>query len=176
MKKLFIFFIALVLTASVDAQKNPIDELFDKYSGQDGFTTVYISSRMFSMFAGIDSSDPEFTDLMQRLKSIRILSVEDTVKYGKLDFHAELGKKVDYSTYEDLMLVKSGAKTVRFLVKYNGDRFSELLMVTSGGGGGSSLISIKGDLDMKNITDISKTMGIEDLKAVEKSNPQPRKK
>lgn len=171
MKKLFIILTALILTATVDAQKNPIDELFDKYSGQDGFTTVFISSRMFSMFAGIESSDPEFTDLMQRLKSIRILSVEDTVKYAKLDFHAELGKKVDYSTYEDLMLVKSGAKTVRFLVKYNGNRFSELLMVTSGGGGGSSLISIKGDLDMKNITDISKTMGIKDMEALQ-DNPK----
>ncbi len=166
----------VIVGLSASAQKNPIDEIFDKYSGMDGFTTVFISSRMFSMFAGVDSSDPEFTELMNRLKSIRILSVEDTVKYAKVDFHAELGKKVDYKSYEDLMIVKSGAKTVRFMVKYNGDRFSELLMVTSGGGSGSTLISIKGDLDMNNISSISKSMGIEEMKALEKGNSNTQKK
>jgi hypothetical protein len=42
--------ILLLSVASLTAwtQKSPVDELFDRYDGKDGFTSVYISSKMFS--------------------------------------------------------------------------------------------------------------------------------
>ncbi|MEZ5012615.1 MAG: DUF4252 domain-containing protein, partial [Bacteroidales bacterium] len=79
-----------------------------------------------------------------------------------LNLYKELEKKVDFSKYEELMVVKEGGKDIKFLIREKGNRIEELLMI-GGGPGSNVLISIKGDLDMDNISDISRTIGIEEL-------------
>ncbi|MEZ5001329.1 MAG: DUF4252 domain-containing protein [Bacteroidales bacterium] len=79
-----------------------------------------------------------------------------------MNLYKELEKKVDFSKYEELMVVKEGGKDIKFLIREKGNRIEELLMI-GGGPGSNVLISIKGDLDMDNISDISRTIGIEEL-------------
>jgi len=167
MKKLFLFFTGLLLSIAIQAQTNPIDEMFNKYSEKDGFTIVTISSRMFSMFANQESGNKDADNIMQRLKSIRILSVEDSLLNQNLNFYGELSRKLDMSVYEELMVVKEGRDITKFLIRQNGNLITELLVIT-GGPGGNSLISIKGDLSLKNISDLSKNSGIQELKNLEK--------
>ncbi|MDT8400933.1 MAG: DUF4252 domain-containing protein [Bacteroidales bacterium] len=162
MKRTVLLLIILNLAVSSFAQKNPIDAMFDKYAGKDGITTVYISSKMFSMMGKVDLDDEELQDVMNNLKSIRILTVDDDDLNAKLNFFAELEKDLDFGGYEELMVVKESNKDLKFLVKEKGKRIEELLMI-GGGPGQNVLISIKGDLDLDNITSISKTMGIEEL-------------
>jgi hypothetical protein len=166
MKKSFLITTALFLSIIIHAQSNPVDEMFNKYSEKDGFTVVTISSRMFSMFANLDSENPDADNLIKRLKSIRILSVEDSTLNLNLNFYSELGRKLDLSVYEDLMVVKQGRDITKFLIRQTGNVITELLVIT-GGPGGNSLISIKGDLSMKNISDLSKNIGIQELKTLE---------
>lgn len=162
MKKIIPVFILLFISLASVAQRNAIDEMFDKYSGRDGITTVYISSKMFSMMARVDLDDEELQDVIKNLKTIRILTVEDQELNNKLDFFSELSGKHDFSDYEELMVVKESDKNLKFLVKEKGDRIDELLMI-GGGPGQNVLISIKGDLDLDNISSISRTMGIKEL-------------
>ena len=162
MKKSILLLFIIVLTVSSFAQRNPIDAIFDKYAGNEGITTVYISSKMFSMMAGVDLDDDELEDVINNLKSIRILTVDDPELNKKLNFFRELEKDLNLNGYEELMVVKESDKDLKFLVKEKGKRIDELLMI-GGGPGQNVLISIKGDLDLKNIASISKTMGIEEL-------------
>ncbi len=166
MKKSFLFLTVLFLTITIQAQTNPVDEMFNKYSEKDGFTLVTISSRMFSMFANLDSENPDADNLIKRLKSIRILSVEDSLLNLNLNFYSELSRKLDLSVFEELMVVKEGRDITKFLIRETGGIITELLVV-KGGPGGNSLISIKGDLSMKNISDLSKNIGIQELKTLE---------
>ncbi|MCF8222201.1 MAG: DUF4252 domain-containing protein [Bacteroidales bacterium] len=162
MKKIIPVFILLFISLASVAQRNAIDEMFDKYSGRDGITTVYISSKMFSMMARVDLDDEELQDVIKNLKTIRILTVEDQELNNKLDFFSELSGQHDFSDYEELMVVKESGKNLKFLVKEKGKRIDELLMI-GGGPGQNVLISIKGDLDLDNISSISRTMGIKEL-------------
>lgn len=170
MKKLVLFFTVLCLPIMIKAQTdqtNPIDEMFDKYSKKEGFTVVLISSKMFSMLASLDTEKNDADNVMSRLKSIRVLSVEDSLLNKSINFYTELSKKSAFSVYEELMVVKEGPDITKFLIKPNGEKISELLVIT-GGPGGNSLISIKGDLNLKNISDISKGTGIKELKSLDK--------
>jgi len=167
MKKLILSITSICLTLMLQAQSNPIDEMFNKYSEKEGFTIVTISGKMFSMFANLDEEKKDPDNVIGKLKSIRILSVEDSLLNRNLNFYSELSKKLDLSVYEDLMLVKEGHDITRFLIKQTGNTISELLVIT-GGPGGNSLISIKGDLNLKNISDLSKSTGIEELKSLDK--------
>jgi hypothetical protein len=158
----------------IQAQSNPIDEMFNKYSEKDGFTVVTISGRMFSMFADQENEKKDADNIMKQLKSIRILSVEDSLLNKNLNFYTELSKKIDMSVYEELMVVKEGRDITKFLIRQKGNIISELLVIT-GGPGGNSLISIKGDLNMKSISDLSKNTGIQELKnldKIEKKSPE----
>ena len=51
MKKLFLTLIALMVFRLLTYSQggDAIDKLFEKYSGKEGITSVYISSRMFSL-------------------------------------------------------------------------------------------------------------------------------
>ena len=154
------------MAMSAFAQSNPVDQMFDKYSDREGFTVVTISSRMFSMFSDLDSDNKDADDLIHRLKSIRILSVEDTLLNRDLNFYTELSKKLNMSDYEELMVVKEGKNMTKFLIKQKGKLITELLVI-EGGPGGNSLISIKGDFDLRNISELSKSTGIKELQSLE---------
>jgi hypothetical protein len=174
MKKIFLLTALLSLAIAGQSQVNAIDEMFDRYSEKEGFTTVYISSKLLGMFIPKDAKDEEGRDIVGRLSSIRILTVEDTLLNKNVNFYKELSSRVNFREYDELMVVKEGGDITKFLVKQKGDRISELLMIT-GGPGGNTLISIKGDLDMKAISELSKNSGIEELKdldKIDKDNPR----
>ncbi|MFN8210391.1 MAG: DUF4252 domain-containing protein [Bacteroidales bacterium] len=151
-----------------------IDELFQKYQGREGITSVYISSKMFSMFSGQNSGNAEVDDLMNKLKSIRILTVEDSLINLKVNFYDELRKKTDFSSYEELMVVNEADNVTKFLIRQQGKTISELLII-SAGKGGNTLISIRGDLDLKNISSLSGKMGIKQLEELDKMEQKPPK-
>jgi hypothetical protein len=129
---------------------------------------------MFSMFAKLDEENKNADNVIAKLKSIRILSVEDSLLNKNLNFYTELSKKLDLSVYEDLMLVKEGPDITRFLIKQTGNIISELLVIT-GGPAGNSLISIRGDLNLKNISELSKSVGLEELKSLDKVDAKSQK-
>jgi len=64
------------------------------------------------------------------------------------------------------MVVKEGKNTTKFLTIQKGDIIKELLVIT-GGPGGNSLISIKGDLNLKSLSELSKNAGIQELEKLE---------
>jgi len=175
MKKLILFIASICAVLVLQAQTNPVDELFNKYSEKQGFTVVSISGKMFSMFATEDTENKDAENIINRLKSIKILTVEDSLLNKSLNFYSELSKKLDLSVYEELMVVKGGPDITKFLIKQTGNTISELLVIT-GGPGGNSLISIKGNLNLKNISDLSKTMDIQELKSLDKIDTKSPKK
>ncbi len=53
------------------------------------------------------------------------------------------------------MVVREGNDITKFLIQQKGDIISELLIIT-GDPGDNTLISIRGDLDLKSISELSK--------------------
>ena len=173
MKKMIFFTIAICMAASVNAQNKAVDEFFDKYAEKEGFTTVFISGKLLSLFAGKDAGK-EGSELINKLSSIRILSVSDSLMNLNLNFYKELTGKLNLSVYEELMAVKEGKDETKFLIRQNGERISELLVITDGPGD-NTLISIQGDLDLKSLSELSDDIGIEELEGLEKMEKKEKK-
>jgi hypothetical protein len=172
MKNLLVFsMLMLMALPDASAQKNPIDELFDRYSGREGITTVYISSRMLSLFSGLAKDDKEVGDVVGKLTSIRIISIDDSILNKSVNFYNELGTKLNYKDFEELMVVRDGNETVKFLIKESGNKISELLMVS--GGSSNSLISIRGEIDLKSISRLSGSIGISELDKLDSIDKKP---
>jgi hypothetical protein len=167
MKKFILSITLICLTVFLEAQSSAVDDMFNKYSEKPGFTVVSISSKMLGLFANNESDKKDADDIISKLKSIKILSVEDSLLNKNLNFYTEISKKLDLTEYEELMVVKSGPDMTKFLIKQSGNTISELLVII-GGPSANSLISIKGNLNLKNISDLSKSLDMQELKSLDK--------
>ena len=166
MKRIVLIASMILLSLPLMAQKDPVDLLFDKYSGKEGYTTVIISSKMFSLFQDMEVEDEEFNEMMGSLESIRILATDETFKDESINFFDEVMKDLNQKDYEELMTVKDAHQDVKFLIKERNGKIAELLLI-SGGGGENAIISIRGNIDLKTISKLSKSMDIEGLEKLE---------
>jgi hypothetical protein len=158
----------VLFTMIVSKAQSPADEIFEKYAGKEGFTTVYISKYMFDLFSSFESADPEadeMTEAISNLTGIKILAMEEPDK--SVNFFNEMKKKISGGGYKELMIVKEEGQDIQFLVRENGDKISELLLIVSGEGE-NVLMSIQGDIDMKNISKLAGAMDIEGMERLEK--------
>jgi len=172
MKTFFIAAGILSLSLSLQAQ-SIMDKLFDKYSGTEGYTSVYISKYMFDMFRRDDTpvakaGEEELSQVISRLSGIKILVTDDDPSTATpVNLYQEIMKVIPNSPYKEIMVVKEKDQNIKFYVKEEKNRVAELLMVI-GGNAESVLISIQGDIDMKNISKLAKSMNIEGMENLEK--------
>ncbi len=166
MKKLLLIFALIMPAFILQAQNSALDKLFEKYSGADGFTTVYISKAMFEMFADLDTTPKDRDEMQQtigKLSGIRILAVEDPEKIpAGFNLYNEVMNATKNFKYEELMVVKDEGSNVKFLIQKKGVKISELLLIV-GGKDNNVAISIQGDIDLKSISKLSKVMNIEGM-------------
>lgn len=156
----------LSIPMSLFAQDPPIDLLIKKYGGEDGFTTVVISGEMFSLFSTVDSAgeNADINKLMKSLSSIKIVNIDKSkYKDSKLEFYTQLMKDLPKEKYLELMTVKEKDQNVKFFIrKLETGRIGEMIMVSTGDDD-NTLISISGQIDLNDMSKLSKTLGIQGL-------------
>ena len=170
MKRILIGGMLIMFTLFTMGQTSAVDKVFDKYSGKEGYTTVYISSFMFNMLNSLETDDPEFDEFKKAtsgIKSIKILTQEggNSVAFGK-----ELLDMLPRSDYQEMMVVKDQDEDVLFLAREEGGKISEFLLIVSGGDGDDVLIAIQGDIDLESIASIASGLdmpGFENLEDIE---------
>jgi hypothetical protein len=169
MKRIAIGGILIMFSLCVMGQKSAVDKVFDKYSGKDGYTTVYISSFMFNMLNSLETDDPDYNEFKKAtagITSIKILTQDggDSEAFG-----AELLEMLPRSEYQEMMVVKDQEEDVLFLAREENGRVTEFLLIVSGGGE-DALIAIQGDIDLESIASIAAGLdmpGMENLEDLE---------
>jgi len=174
MKKVLVLFVCSMITVMLAAQESPVDKLFDKYAGQDGYTMVYITKYMFSMFAQMGETDSEeeaeeLGQVLGKLDNIKILAVDDEASIeGEVNFYDEIMKELPRNEYNELMVVKEKDSDVVFLAREVEGIIVELLLIAGGSSNSDNvLISIQGVIDLENIAKISQGLGIEGMESLE---------
>ncbi len=166
---MFIGGMLIMLTLFTMGQKSAVDKVFDKYSGKEGYTTVYISSFMFNMLNSLETDDPEFDEFKKAtagIQSIKILTQDGGESEA---FGAELLEMLPRSEYQEMMVVKDQDEDVLFLAREENGKITEFLLIVSGGGE-DALIAIQGDIDMESISKIASGFdmpGLENLEDLE---------
>lgn len=173
MKKLVITLAVLVFatTSAINAQ-TAIDHLYQKYAGEKGFTSINISPEMFTFLASSDMSDSsekakETQDVLQQLSGLKMLVYEP--EDGKnQDFLNEVKSLSKTKGYSEMMSVDSEDEIVKFLAKKGDDgKVLELLMIVLDDEE-AVVMSMTGNLDMKTISQISKSLDIQGMEKLEK--------
>ena len=153
----------------VFGQKSAVDKVFDKYSGKDGYTTVYISSFMFKMLSQLDVDDPEYNEFKKATSGINSIKILTQDGSNSEAFGKELLEMLPRDEYQEMMVVKDSEEDVLFLAREEGGKISEFLLIVSGGGE-DVLIAIQGDIDLESISSIASGLdmpGLENLEDLE---------
>jgi len=182
MKKLILTIAAIVLVSlpfKTFAQ-SPTDNLFEKYGAKDGFTTVHVTKELFSLFAEVaqNSEDPdakELQDVVNGLDYIRVLmyDIKDNNDEGVKSDPAVLKEfkeqlnDIQLKNFTELMTVKENNETVKFMIRKEGKNIKELLLLINQKDE-AGFISITGNINLKSIAKLSKSMNIKGMENLEK--------
>ena len=166
MRKIVFFLTLVTLPVYLYAQVSPADKLFEKYSGREGYTSVYISRYMFSLFSKLETDDQEIENVLGRLTGIRILTTDAAPPAG-VNFFTEIMRDLPAGEYEELMVIREKDQDFKFLIRERDGLISELLLV-GGGTTNNVLISIQGNIDLKTISSLSRSLKIEGLDKLDK--------
>ena len=163
---LYIFLLFVVLPGK--AQNKAIDDIFSKFEGKNGVTSVNISKDLMSMVAQMDSNDVKAKDLFAQIGAVKILAFEKATPDDKVAFE-NMVKALPLGDYKELMVVKDKDNNVRMLSKQNQGKISEFLLLVTGGNE-PVLISITGNIDLKDLGKLSSCMKMEGFQHLAKLN------
>jgi hypothetical protein len=166
MKKIIAIMVLMVSLTAAHGQ-DVISKFFTKYQNDESFTNVNISSRMFGLFTEMDAQDPDdkaVLDAISKLKGLKILAKENARNSRELYKEA---LSLIPKNFEELMSVRDQDKDMKFLIEENGGKISEMLMVV-GGNEEFMIMSIFGEIDLKQISRIGSKMNIKGLENLQK--------
>jgi hypothetical protein len=154
MKKLLVLIVLMAIATVVYGQKS-IDDLFEKYAGRDGFTTVTINGNLLKLAHCLGDNDDD-NSIPLNITEIRILAQED--KSMTVDnFYDKVINDIDLKNYDEFMRIKKSDQDVRMLVRSEGNKFKEFLLIA--GGNDNALVQVKGDMTYQDAKKFSRDAG-----------------
>ncbi|MEM6362318.1 MAG: DUF4252 domain-containing protein [Bacteroidota bacterium] len=167
MKKILIIIMVLTLSFAAQAQDDAISRFFNKYADDESFSNVNITARMFGLFTDLeleDEEDQEVMDAISKLKGLKILAKDD-VDNGK-DLYREALGLLPKKEFDELMSVRDEDKDMKFMIKEKNGKVDELVMIM-GGNREFFVLTLFGEIDLKQVARISKAMDIDGLEGLE---------
>jgi hypothetical protein len=154
MKRVILFAVALALPALMIAQNSAVDNLFNKYKGQEGVTTVQISPELFQIINAMDIDELDNSEIpFDKVASVKILTIEDEEKNQGVNFYDEIKGQLKTDDFAEIMTVDDGGETVRMWMKADKAVVSEFLLIV--GGDDNVLIYITGNFNMKDLEELA---------------------
>ena len=144
------------------AQGAVMTKYFDKFSDNEDFTKVSVSSKMFSLFTELDANtddEKEFLEAIAKLKGMKAVVGEKVEASESKKLYNNAVNDVDKEGYEELMTITDAEENVKISIKENGGIIQELILV-AGGKSKFALMSLYGEIDLKKISKMASSMRI----------------
>ncbi len=150
------------------SQQDAITKFLSKYAEDEDFTVVTVTSKMFSLFADIDPDDPdekEALEAISKIKGLRVLALDnDSIKAPVV--YKEAKALIPEKEYEELMTIRHEGMDLKFLIKETKGTIVELLLI-AGGNKEFFIMSLVGEIDLSQISKLSRSMRIDGFEKLE---------
>lgn len=155
MKRILLAVTAILAVSQAFAQNGK--EIYNRYSGKEGVSAVYISPAMFSLIKEIpdievESEDINLGGIIRNFSGMYILDVENPQLASNLD--SEVSSMVDKGKYELLMEAVEDSERMHIYIVREGETVTDFLMLANESGGSTSVISISGNMPMEELRKI----------------------
>ena len=162
MKKIIILCTVILLGFSnIHAQKNQLDQLFDKYQDVEGVTSIKIAKPMFGMLSSLKIADEQFDQikpLLSKISGLKVLITEGK-KSELTNINKEISSYLKNVNYKEIMSVNNNGSKIKFLAAdaKKDNTVENLLLNIDGAGEENILVMLDGNLSMDDINKIVKS-------------------
>ncbi|MGC4128755.1 MAG: DUF4252 domain-containing protein [Bergeyella sp.] len=163
-KIIVVFAILLSCFNSLAAQKEKLEQLFDKYQDTEGVTSIKIAKPMFGMLNSLDIKDSELSQikpLLSKIQGLKILVIEqpeDGDAEKPASFYQNLSKEILTSVnnlkYEELMTVNSKDSKIKFLTSDTANGILDNLLLNISSEGNTVLMMLDGKISMDDVNNL----------------------
>ena len=179
MKNLLIILFTVCIGFTTHAQNDVVTKLFNDYYNDENFTKISVSSKMFELFTEIEPGDEDEQEILEAISKLQGLKVIAADSIGNSrQLYTTAVNKISGNGYEELMEVKDAREDMKFMIKEKNGIIDELVMVV-GGNKSFFILSLYGEIDLKKISKLSKSMnikGMEYLKQLDESGDKEKDK
>ncbi len=180
--KAVLLFFLLAPFISIAQYQSPIEKVYQKYAGQDGFTSVNITKELFQMIMKIDIQGEDTEDVkeiqnaMEQLDGLKVITYENTENPEKVKaIYKEFTSLFPSGTFAELMVIQEKGNNIRFLTKQDDKgKIQELVMLAEDDGEVTAL-SLVGRIDMSTVSKLSSSMKIHGMDKLNKMDKTDKK-
>jgi hypothetical protein len=170
MKKILLIF-ALLFSYffQINAQKDKLDQLFEKYQEAEGVTSIKISKPMFNMINKLNIADEELSQikpLLSKINGLKILIVEKpkvSANLGSEDqrlislfqkLDSDIASSLKNMKYEELITVNSKDNKIKFLSSDAKNGILDDLLLSIKSEGTTMLLMLEGKISMDDVNNL----------------------
>ncbi|MBU4537252.1 MAG: DUF4252 domain-containing protein [Weeksellaceae bacterium] len=167
MQKLLIIF-ALVFSHffQVNAQKDKLDQLFEKYQETEGVTSIKIAKPMFNMLNKLNIDDSELDQikpLLSKINGLKILilekpetsataGIEEKRQFNLFqNLQTDISNSIKNMKYEELITVNSKDNKIKFLSSDATNGVLDNLLLNISSEGNTVLMMLDGKISMDDV-------------------------
>lgn len=148
--------IALAMVMAVSAFAQEGKDIYNRYSGKEGVSAVYISPTMFSLMKKIpdiriEVEEVNLGNIIRTFDGMYILDVENRELAAKLD--SEIRDMVSRGRFELLIQAVEKGEEMNIYITREGDMVTDFLMLAREDGN-TSVISITGKMPFDELQNI----------------------
>lgn len=159
--KNLLFTISLALFTTIAFSQNSVQDLVNKYKGQDDINVISISGNMFklgSSFIDEDDKDAKVAaDIAKQIDEMTIINTQSTAKGKELSKVVE--KLIKTNNYEEMMTIDSEGDEVKFYGRIENNVIKEFFILV-GENRETTLISMTGNINPKHVSELMKKADI----------------
>ncbi|HEX3008588.1 MAG TPA: DUF4252 domain-containing protein, partial [Bacteroidales bacterium] len=111
MKSIVVSMIMLFASLSVFSQSSKFDDIFNKFQGKEGITSVVLTSDLIKFASEMEDSG---MNALKNITQVRVLAFENAVAQDVVAFENML-KEVSLNNFKELMVVKENKNNIRML-------------------------------------------------------------
>lgn len=150
MKKNMILMLVLLVTTTISAMAQSVDDLFNEFKDKPNVEFVDIPKTMMGLAAGA-AKEGKGGDLMKKIDSIRILSIENNSQM-KTQFEKKV-KNLSKKGYEQMVNSNDDGEKAQILVKTKGKKVTEMLIISIETDE-CALVQIKGEISPEDVLEL----------------------
>lgn len=162
MKKLILSALIITMGVSLFAQPAGVDRLYYNYKGEEGVVALRIPGFLMKLAGSIADLDREEKQLLRSLRSVTVLTIEETDLYPDVNFTEEVDLSRMKGGYQMLLEVHDGDEDVVIAAREKKGKITDLIVIV--GGDENVLVHVRGRMQSDLLENLAEVAGIDELK------------
>jgi len=164
MKKLILSLLIISTGLTLFAQPPGFERLYYQYKGEEGVVAIRIPGFVMRLAGSIADLDHEEKALLRSLRSVQVLTIEESHLYPDVNFTEEIKLSNMSNKYKLLLEVHDGDEDVLIAAREKNGKLRDLIVVV--GGDENVLVHVRGRMDSDLLENLAEVAGVDELQFI----------